>query len=149
MRFSKVFPTVDIAVIDIDNDKILFGRKPGQELFRFPGGFVEPTDNSLEHAAYRELTEEVLGLPKPQEEKDIQELLLYIGSFLIDDPRYRDKEEKIMTSLFIAAINGSSNLELSAGDDIEELKWIHGKDLKEEMIVEEHRPLIRQIFLLR
>lgn len=55
-QYSKVFPTVDVAIMR--GDEILLGRKSHQALFRFIGGFVDPTDDNFEQAAQREAQEE-------------------------------------------------------------------------------------------
>lgn len=58
---------VDVIVMNTFND-ILLVRKHGETLWRFPGGFVDPEDESLEAAVKRELQEEavVKNLHEPQ-----------------------------------------------------------------------------------
>lgn len=48
---------VDAIVLNT-NSQVLLVRKNGETRFRFPGGFVDPDDTSLEHAVRRELQEE-------------------------------------------------------------------------------------------
>ncbi|HVD98402.1 MAG TPA: NUDIX domain-containing protein [Cytophagaceae bacterium] len=123
-QYPKVFPTVDVAILE--GDKVLLGRKPNQHQFRFLGGFTDPTDNSFEDAARREVMEE-----SGVEVEDVN----YLGSAKIDDWRYRGEEDKIMTHLFTAKyVLGNPQ----ATDDIAELKWYKLEELKEEDFVKEH-----------
>ena len=56
--YPNVFQCVDMAIIKRDTNEILLGRKPDEDLFRFPGGHVDTSDQSLEAAAKREAHEE-------------------------------------------------------------------------------------------
>lgn len=127
-QYPKVYPTVDVAIVD--GDKVLLGRKPNQTKFRFIGGFVDTTDTSFEAAAKREAYEET-----NLEVEEIQ----YIGTAKIDDWRYRYEQDKIISTFFSAKkITGSP----SAKDDICELKWFYFSELTTEDIVEEHGVLL-------
>ena len=62
-RFPTVFTTVDIAVIRMDPLSILLGRKTiDNGKWRFPGGFTDPTDQTFEASAMREVSEEIPGV---------------------------------------------------------------------------------------
>jgi bifunctional NMN adenylyltransferase/nudix hydrolase len=133
-RYPQVFPTVDIAVTRVTekgDTEILLAKKPGEKGYRLVGGFVSPTDASLEAAARRELLEET----------HIEvSTLEYVGSFLVDDWRYRNEVDKIMTTVFIAQYMFGA---IQPDDDIEELRWFpldRGFDLG--CIVSAHRPLL-------
>lgn len=115
-QYPTSYQTVDVAIFaPRDRDgyfgRVLLGRKRGETHWRFPGGFVDPTDESLEAAAKREPKEET-GLDVTRVE--------YLGSFRVNDTRYTRDKHKILTSFFIA--EGEPDLE-KAGDDLEEVRW--------------------------
>lgn len=121
-RFPIVYPTVDIAIIGEDQN-FLLGRKKEENFYRFVGGFVDKSDKSFMHAAFRELNEEISNI----DTSDILASLRFIDSFQIDDYRYRNTKDSIMTNLFTIMIkNRDENRNekiYKAADDIEELKW--------------------------
>ena len=130
-RYPTSYQTVDIAVFNGDGTEVLLARKPNEDKYRFVGGFVSPTDASLEHAAKREFYEEAGGAEI--------EITNYVGSFRVDDWRYRVERDKIMTTLFKAKyIYGK----LKASDDISELKWFKTNEIDLIQIVEEHRTMM-------
>ena len=92
--YPKAYPTVDIAVVKHPENLVLLGKKRSGTGLNFPGGFVDPTDLSLEYAALRELREEVEVTVHNDEVE-------YIGSCPIDDYRYKGTSEKIMTTFFM------------------------------------------------
>lgn len=129
-QYPRLHKTVDIAITK--GDSVLLGRKSVDGPLVFPGGFVDPSDESLEDAAARELSEEAGDL-------DIggSESLTYVGSFLVDDWRYQN-EEKLMTSLFTG--------EVSFGNPSpsEELKVVGFHKLNKttrELVSDSHKPL--------
>lgn len=133
-RFPISYQTVDIAAVNPEKTLILLAQKPAEDLLRFIGGFVDPSDVSLEHAAGREFTEESCGKVSN---------LQYLGSFRVDDWRYRTERDKIMTAFFVGVHNGGI---LEPADDIYALKWVDTKTfLSPEWItanmVKEHHPL--------
>lgn len=113
---------------------VLLGRKktdaPG--LYRFPGGFVDPEDESLEHAAKREATEETGGNLTFYS-------CVYIFSTRVSDWRYRKERDKIMTAVF--ALEHLSG-EPTPSDDLNDgVRWFDLDEIQPENLVEEHRPL--------
>lgn len=133
-RHPVTFPTVDIAIWDNDEKRILLARKKHDlGKWRFPGGFVDPRrDKTKEEAAMREAVEET-GVSVHQPE--------YVGSALIDDWRYRAELDCIMTSLYMCQYMSGKD---EAGDDVDEVKWFPIKDLKDGTVevVKEHQCLV-------
>lgn len=129
-RFPTVYPTVDIAVFRNDYSELMLARKENETKFRFPGGFADPSDESFEMSALRELFEECGEL-------DVANLF-YVGSTSIDDWRYRGSMDGIITHLFICSLEGGKP---QANDDIAELKWFELERLNHDFFVPEHRSL--------
>jgi len=130
-HWKQVLPTVDIAIVNEWNKTMLLVRKENQTLLRFVGGFADVDSPSYEHDAIREAVEETnIELSSP----------VYIGSTLIDDYRYRNKEDKIKTLFFYCQYFFG---DAKASDDIVEVRWVDMRTLKETDIVEEHRPLFK------
>ena len=129
-RFPTVYPTVDIAVFRRDYTEVLLARKSNETRYRFPGGFTDPSDPSYEDAVLRELGEECGELTIDE--------LTYLGSSKIDDWRYRDAFDSIMTHMYACSlIEGKP----SPNDDIAEVQWFELERLTEDLFVAEHRPL--------
>jgi len=138
-EYDICYAAVDVAIIDTFGllheygTNILLGRKPGQEKFRFIGGFSDVNSKSYEDDAIREVKEETrLRINNP----------IYVGSTLVDDPRYRESRDKIKTILFAANYKGGKP---KAGDDVEEVKWFEVDALKPSDLVKEHRPLLKML----
>jgi bifunctional NMN adenylyltransferase/nudix hydrolase len=136
-RYPTVYSTVDIAVFDPKERRILLARKPLEDGYRFVGGFIDPKDDSFEEAALRELDEEcglTVGLAG----------LRYVGSKKVDDWRYaKNPSEKIMTHLYIGLYNMGAP---RAADDIAEVRWFdydkfNPKNAIDYSLVEEHTSL--------
>ena len=143
-QYDSCFPAVDIAIVDENENgsRLLLARKPNETLFRFVGGFVDPKEvsgkgNFFEQNARREVNEET-----HVETGDYR----YLGSFLVDDWRYRDEKSKIVTTLFRCKYLFGKP---TPDDDIDILKWFFVADLKKcnelelsNILVSEHIPLM-------
>ncbi len=129
-RSPIAYQAVDVAIIKPETGQLLLGSKVtdnGQ--LRFIGGFVQPSDSSLEAAARREVYEETSGV-------EISDPL-YLGSSHIDDWRYRHSPDGITTVLFYSTyIFGRA----VASDDLAQLEWVD-PTIAKNRLVEYHQPL--------
>jgi bifunctional NMN adenylyltransferase/nudix hydrolase len=129
-RFPTVYPTVDVAVFRDEGRELLLARKENETRYRLPGGFADPNDESYEDAALRELGEECGELTI--------EDLTYIGSCRIDDWRYHNSWDSVMTHLYACIL---SEGDPQPNDDIAELRWFEVKKLGIGNFIPEHQPL--------
>ncbi len=139
-QYPVSYQTVDIACLGSNGHRILLCKKPNEDRFRFVGGFVDPNDSSLENAARREFMEETGGNGEISD-------LKYIGSFRVEDWRYKKGRDKIMTALFIGEMIFGT---ITPSDDISELRWFGISEFKadgfiEDNIVPEHIPLAKKV----
>ena len=133
-RWPITYSTVDIAIYN-DMGQILLARKPHEAVWRFVGGFVDREDESDEKAAYREAREETTCHISN---------IKYILSHKVDDWRYRNEDDGIMTRLFLASYSFGKP---EASDDIVELKWFDVSYFTEGIriknnIMEEHQEMM-------
>jgi hypothetical protein len=92
---------------------------------------VSPTDSSLEAAARREVVEETHFEISAFE---------YIGSNLVDEWRYRNEIDKVMTTVFLARYMYGA---IQPDDNIEELKWyLLSRTFDFGCVVASHKPLL-------
>ena len=142
-QYDCIHPTVDIAVLKKDSNKVthvLFGLKKQDEgLIRFLGGFVQDSDieeDFYEKNAIREVSEEATNIEIGN--------LKYIGTYKINDWRYRCEKNKIVTTFYMADLLFGNPI---PGDDIDELRWIPIEKMFDEnfsnQIVPEHQILFR------
>ena len=129
--YERPFVAVDVAVQNEKNE-VLMVRKPGEVLYRFPGGFVK-SGEVYETAARREVSEETGASIDG---------LRYLGSFVIDDWRYRDEAEKITSVLFGAVFVSGP---IRPADDVTEARWFARTALSAATVMPEHLPLVAQL----
>ncbi len=128
-QYTKVYPTVDVAVFRNDRTEILLGKKSNNNKWRLIGGFADPEDESFEQAAKRELAEEC-GIMEVGE-------MTYETSAKINDWRYRNEADKIITSLYSCDhIFGTP----AAQDDIADLQWFKLGELPQLIADEKTTP---------
>ncbi len=138
-QYTKVYPTVDVAVFRENRTEILLGAKSINNKWRLLGGFSDPEDENFEAAAKRELIEEAGPIEVSP--------LSYEMSCKIDDWRYRNESDKIITTVFSCDhIFGTPK----GQDDIAEVNWFKVNELKamidNGMITPEHLPLITFLY---
>ena len=143
-RHNAIYATVDIAVVSRETSpsgngkakQIILGRKKNDPagLWRFPGGFVDPSkDTSVDLAASRETGEE-LGCGVGS--------MTYVGSTIVDDWRYRKEVDKIMTTVFIC--NYLYGV-VEGRDDLAEAKFFELKDFNMNVLVPQHKPIMKMV----
>ena len=124
--YLKVYPTVDIALFRNSKTEILLGRKPIDNKWRLLGGFSDPTDDSYEAAAKRELTEECGEIDTTP--------MQYEASFRVADWRYMNEADKIITTMFSCDFVSG---EPKGSDDIAEVRWFPLRAVNEMVLVKE------------
>jgi len=136
--YPKVYPTVDVALLRDDRSAVLLGRKHQAANWRFPGGFCDPEDDSFEQSAARELREECGDLLTGKME--------YITTAKIDDWRYRDEADKIISTFYCTNYEGG---EAEGSDDLAAVKWVPIAQLQTMMaageIAAEHFVLVNAL----
>lgn len=133
-QFPSFKATVDLAIIDYDNKRLLMGQKPNEDLIRFIGGFTDPQkDKSAEDACVRE------GKEETSLELTVEG---YIGSALVNDWRYRREVDKIMTFFYVMRYQGGTP---APKDDIKALYWKKFGEITEADVVPSHRPLLSML----
>ena len=137
-QYTKVYPTVDIAMFRNNKIEILLGKKSINNKWRFVGGFADPEDADYETAAKRELTEECGEMQTTA--------MTYETSRKINDWRYRNEADKIITLLFSCDYEAG---EPKAQDDIIDISWFRLAELPQMiadgLISDEHAGLFNFI----
>ena len=139
-QFPKVHSTVDIAALANGGESVLLIQRKDTSEWVFPGGFVDPTDDSKELAAARELNEEV-GLSCSSGALQAME---YIGTQRIDDWRYRASRDKILTTFF--ACYPMTQAVHANPEEVQDYKWVNiwSPDTWKE-VAQHHKPLMQML----
>lgn len=131
-QYKRLMMVVDVAVVKAG--AVLLGRKKGDRGFRFPGGFVNVGDRSLEAAARREVQEETGVFPEAVE---------YLGSFPVPDNRMGPRDG-MMTAFFLGhAISATRSI--STEDDLESAGWIEIDKLRSIEWHKNHAPMFEAL----
>lgn len=133
---------VDMFMVRSDGEgdfEILMGKKEGEDLWRLPGGRVDP-DESFAHAAAREMFEETRMATSGG-----QADWTYIGDYNVPDWRCRDTDRVSYRTVLMTAGYFSGKAE--GADDLPVVQWIPRRDLgtrihREKMVVEEHLEIV-------
>lgn len=152
--YPTSYQTVDVAAIvqawtsesrdGVKSPCIILGRKPGRKTWCLPGGFVDPELDlavdgmMLEGAAARELSEESAIFVSANEFK-------YLGSYRIDDPRYRKASHKIGTALFLVDVSYEAWQQAVASDDLAKIQLFALERLDMSLVQAIHHPLIERV----
>lgn len=136
--FPRCVTTVDIAIIHkngLGHTSVLLGRKPGESSWRFIGGHGTPR-KTFEEQAIAEVYEETGGL-------DVHNLV-HLGSFVIDDWRWKDEVDSVTTNFYVAESMSKGG---HGSDDIEEVRWFGADDVASDgfNIVSSHRVLLDRL----
>jgi len=149
--FPVSFATVDIVPYNLKKG-LLLGRKPGADKFVIIGGFADPGE-SREDSAIRELEEETTLSLKNSELflsfKHFNTLnkLQYLGSFFINDSRYKNSCHKITTNFYAVLVE--DKVKVKGSDDLEEVQWFEFDFLEKNykrLVHEHHHVLIERFF---
>lgn len=127
-RYPICYRTVDIAIVDPRTEKILLiGKDVHNGLLSFPGGFNEFKGESDEEAARRERREEIPTVETGR--------LRYLGSYGIEDPRYRKTNDGVTTSFFGTLYKRGTP---TPGDDAQRVEWVSRAELLERLVPWHH-----------
>ena len=129
-RRDFMYSTSDLAIVRKDTQEVLLGSKPNfDDKLCFIGGHAEKGDKGARSTVIREGGEEVVGIKVGEP--------VYIDSVSVNDPRYRDTQDGVMTTFYCAEYLGGQP---DPSDDITKICWVHRKKLS-SVLVPWHLPL--------
>lgn len=114
----------------LENNKVLLNKHGEDEFWKFCGGRIEENETNLKEAAIREVKEE-MGL-------DVE--------ILNNEPYffYTEKEkEGLNISIILAHFLAKRVGEIKPGEDIREWRWIDIKDLDNENLAPNIKPVLK------
>ena len=129
---NRTIPTVDVIPIN-DKNQILLAKKWDETKLRFIGGFILPTDSNIESAAKRIFLKETGNSGETSNYK-------YVGSCQVPDWRFRGEDDKVMTTILTCDFNWGI---IQPSDDIIELRWINIDDINEDILMDEHKIVLK------
>ncbi len=131
-RYPTAYPCMDAVISKANGEFILLCTKSKFDKLQFIGGFFDVLqDRCLEDTVRREVTEETtLRITDPK----------YLGSLLVDDWRYRNTRDKIVSMVYHAQYVGGIP---TPSDDLVNgtLDWYRVDDLTDEHFAEVHQPI--------
>lgn len=134
-QWPKIKMAVDMALTRFDGYKlqVLMGKKSRDVALRFPGGYVDKTDESLEAAAKRELYEET-GITVEGE-------VDYIWGGRIHDPR--DSASSVTFSVLFNAEYAFGKPK--AADDLAEVAWLELTRENKALVTKSHQQMYEEL----
>lgn len=132
--YTPIFVATDTIVTTREDEVLLVKRKGpvGKGLWALPGGYLEP-DLTLEQNAKKELLEET-SVEVPEDYR--------LSSCGAIDTVGRSLLGRMITNVFLYVVTDKPPIE--AGDDAAEVKWFKLKDIKENMMFDDHYHIINR-----
>ena len=141
LEFPPIFQAADCCIFH--EEKVLLVRRGGpigKNLYAMPGGFVE-ADEPIWKAAQRELREETsLDLS--------DQYFKYKTSYQVDSVN-RSQLGRMITNVFNINLTNSIPPLVTAGDDASGAFWFPVKDLKRDMMFDDHFYIINDLWEMK
>ena len=138
-QFPHAYAAVDVAVLRKSfgthsvYETLLIQRADTKE-WCFPGGFVDPKDDSYEQAARRELYEET--------RLSVEGGMRVLGSIRVKDWRYRKCRDQIFTTLHVTTFSFGSMADFNR-NEVADMKFVPVK--METIVCDSHLPLWKMV----
>lgn len=134
--FPPTFMTVDAVVVQSGHILLVKrGDMPGKGLWALPGGFLNQEETMLD-GAIRELKEETkIKVPVPVLKGSIK------SSKTFDAPN-RSSRGRTITQAFFIDLGVGPLPKVKGADDAEKANWVPFKDVKQELMFEDHAHII-------
>jgi len=137
LKYPPTFVTADAVVIQ-SGHILLIKRKsfPGKDLWALPGGFLSPSDKSIQDAMIRELREETkIKVPVPVLVGNIKDSKVF-------DAINRSSRGRTITHAFHIKLPDGELPKVKGSDDAEKAKWVPLSDISRENFFEDHIDII-------